>query len=184
MTPSGGKYGRDEGKNWQQPTWTKLKLRSTDTGKKLREGDNSKGGAAAAAAATPEPAAAVEAEAPSELKRVKRISRTRRVSKTAPAANEETEEVVEETEYEEEVIEEEVVEEEYEEEVRSRRGNENQIAKHHLTCAYFYFRLTKIIEEIIVEDEDGNEIVQDGPTTDVTELQNIFARRANEQQLL
>jgi hypothetical protein len=80
----------------------------------------------------------------------------------AAGAADEEEEIVEE-EYEDEVIEDEEYEEEYEEEF--------------------------VEEEIILEDEDGNEIVTDpgldgASTHNVTELQAVLAKKANVMKLL
>jgi hypothetical protein len=38
----GGRYGRDDGKNWEQPSWTKVKLKKTDAGRAYRNGTDDK----------------------------------------------------------------------------------------------------------------------------------------------
>jgi hypothetical protein len=187
---AGGKYGRDAEKVWEQPSWTKMKLRSTGTGNAIRKGDydaegmiinKGDGGALAKdaakdAGADPEAATEEQVEDPQNpgLKRVRRVSKVVKVvTKSEPAwvkarrekaeaAAAAGEEVVVDEE-EEIIVDEEYVEEEYEEE--------------------------EIIEEIVIEDEDGN-IIEDeegldgGSTHDVSALQTALSKRANEQKLL
>jgi hypothetical protein len=182
---AGGKYGRDAEKVWEQPSWTKMKLRSTGTGSAIRKGDydaegkiinKGDGGALEKGdGADPEAATEEQVEDPenSGLKRIRRTRVSKIVSvkkepawvkarrEKAEAAAAAGEEVVQNEE--EEIIEDEYEEEEYEEE--------------------------EIIEEIVIEDEDGNIIEEEegldgGSTHDVSALQKTLAKRANEQKLL
>jgi len=132
------KYETDKNKNWEQPSWMKLKLRSTGAGSAIRKGEYESGEKAIVKGtdwkkedgAKPEPG-----------KRVKRVS------KRVIVRPKEDGEEGEEEEYIEEIIDD---------------GDE------------------EIIEEIVYEDEDGNEIVQGGldeSVHEVTELQKILQKR-------
>jgi hypothetical protein len=173
LKSAGGRYGRDDGKSWEQPSWTKVKLKRTDAGSAYRNGEYEKSpkkgivkstGAVAKLPAAPvlddppakkeeapapakeeEAAPAEEKDAPKEAEKEKAPSGIGKLIKRVQRSTR----VITRPSTKEgaDVGEEEEFEEEIVEEVEEY---DEEIVESD----------EEIIEEIIVEDEDGNEIYE------------------------